>query len=259
MSAPPSQSQLATTASLPCASCGYDVTGLPDDGLCPECATQIWLSRNTQTLWSVPPKARRGMRIGCLLMLFGHLTFAVITLPYLILHASTTNPIPEITFACAIVTYLAAFAATFGAALASLHGVYSTRENIMSPRIISLIGSCGFGVVGCLVFLAFLADAITNPLSFSTSSRSLAACYVLPILVCFSALFTFEWLTSIAHARTKLIQQISGRQPFRPWKQVVATALPAVLGPIGSAISAAYCFRNLRAFETLAHARTDPK
>lgn len=54
--------------SLACIRCGYNLSGLADDGCCPECSESIAESHRL-SLHAAPPRFRRGLRIAAILAL----------------------------------------------------------------------------------------------------------------------------------------------------------------------------------------------
>ncbi len=54
-----------------CRECGYPLVGLPDDGVCPECATSVEVSRRVRTLADASPGYLRRLRWGTALIVLG--------------------------------------------------------------------------------------------------------------------------------------------------------------------------------------------
>jgi hypothetical protein len=150
---------------------------------------------------------------------------------------------------------LAALLIAVGCALASMGRVYKSREPTLSPRVISFWLAMFGAITTFLAALSYAWIVYTTPLAFQSIDRGLLLSIAVSALACLCTTFTMEWLGIISHAATKLLQQVSGKRPFKAWKQVLITALPILLGPIGGLFSAAYCRQVFKDFETLALAR----
>jgi uncharacterized membrane protein (DUF485 family) len=240
---------------IPCAACGYNIAGLPPEGICPECATSIWLSRNTHSLWNINPAARKGLRLGSHLLIFAHALLFLGPIPALLALAITHPWAPQVLVIAGLLTLIASGLASAAGILASIHSVYLVPEPILSPRYICLTVSGFIALITILAAASFTALLLNDPLSGASMHAGQLIGIWFSLAACVSTLFTIEWLGGICHAATKLLQQITHRQPFKPRMQALMTTLPGILGPIGGLISAIYCYRALRNFETLAAKR----
>lgn len=177
--------QAVVPASRFCITCGYQLSGLPLDGVCPECSTRVELSLIRLSLLTDPIDHVRTLRRGARLLIVGTLLFV-------------GSPAVMIPFAAAMVLSGSGIDGPLAAMIGALQLVFAsvtfwgarqyTQENpipdvtkhLASARIGLLLPSAiHFGVA--LLSTSLLLVAIAS--SDGDRDGPLMACYIVGVLV----------------------------------------------------------------------------
>ncbi len=94
---PPIESGQPVGSHTKCVSCDYDLHGLPMDGTCPECGTEIAQTLHGGMLWYSPLSFLRALRLGALLVVVSNILILIgsVGTPIAIFTLMTLAPAPS--------------------------------------------------------------------------------------------------------------------------------------------------------------------